>query len=1332
MTGSRGYVLDADLVPVPEGAVGELYLGGAGVSRGYRRAPGRTAERWLPDPFAGEPGARMYRTGDRVRLAPDGELEYLGRFDHQVKVRGHRVELGEVETVLRAHPGVREAVADARDDAAGSRVLAAYLVAGDPPPPLAELRAWTAERLPEYMVPTAWTFLPELPRTPSGKPDRGALPAPAAARPEDAGPYVAPRTPTEEVLAGIWSEVLGAGAVGVRDGFFELGGHSLRATQVLARVRRALSVELPLSALFEHPTVEALAREVERASGAGDALPPLRPAPRDRPIPLSAAQEAALLFQELATAGAQPYAFQGAVRFTGTLDAGALERTLTEIVRRHEVFRTEFVRGPGGPVQEVRPPWPVRLHTTDLRGLPPERRGAELELRVREESVRPFHPARLPLVRWSLFRPAEDEHVLLAVEHHFVHDGWSFGVFLHELTALYGASLRGEPSPLPEPSVQFVDFAVWQREWMHTPAARAQLDFWREELTPLPPSLDLPSDRPRPPELSFRGATLRVRLDPVLAEAAAAFSRRRGTTLFMTLLSAFQALLARWSGRTEFCVGSGAAARSTRESEGLIGMVVNTLALRADLAGDPSFAGLLERVRRTTLRAYANQDVPFGRVVEEVQPERAPDRLPVYQVAFSFHHAPYPELRVPGAVLEVTEALGNGSAKFDLQVIAVPRGEQGAGGGRGEVTLIWEYSTDLFDPPTVARMARGYETLLAAALADPDAPVSALALLPAGERRRVLEEWNATARPYALDVPVHRLFEEHAARAPHAPALSGAGTVLTYAEADRAAEGVARRLRALGVGPETRVAVCLERGPELAVALLGVWKAGGACLPLDPEHPAARIALTVRDARAPVLVTRTGVLPALPEGPRALLLDEGDGAEAASGATVEVSPESAAYVVYTSGSTGTPKGVVVEHRQLANLSAWYREAMGLSPADRGSQVAGPAFDALAWELWPFLSAGASVHFADGETRLSAERAVEWIAERGITVAFLPTPLAERALRLPWPEDSELRVLLAGGDRLHFAPPPGLPFALLNGYGPTECTVVAAAAWVAPGAGVPPIGRPVANDRAYVLDGRLEPVPPGVPGELYLGGAGVARGYLERPAATAERFVPDPFSGAAGARMYRSGDRARWRADGELEFLGRIDRQVKLRGFRVEPGEVEAALDALPGVREAVVEAREEEPGEVRLVAYVVPGEGEAPEAAVLRAALGERLPSYMVPSAWVFMDALPLTANGKTDRAALPRPAPGAGRPVEHAPPASPVAARIAEIWGEVLGVSRVGAGDDFFALGGHSLLAAEVVARVRRAFRVELPLRDLFAAPTVEALAQRVEEASRRGTGFD
>jgi amino acid adenylation domain-containing protein len=1322
IAGTRVVVVDEDLIPAPAGASGELLAGGDGLARGYLGRPDLTAERFIPDPaagLAGEPGARVYRTGDLVSALPDGTLLFLGRIDQQVKIRGFRIEPAEIEAALAAHPAVAAAAVmplQGKSGLAADRRLAAFVVArpGEAPPAAEELRGFLRERLPEPMIPAAWAFPAAFPLTANGKVDRRALARldVVAAGTGESRETAASRTQVEEELAAIWEDLLGISPIGVDDDFFALGGHSLLATQMLSRVRRAFRVDLAPQAVFDAPTVAGLARVVADARGTD--LPEITAGLRPERLPLSNAQQRLWFLDRLIPrlhAYNLPYAF----RLRGPFDAAALERALGEVVRRHEALRTVFAADDDGPYQVIRPAEDFHVRSVDLPF------AAALAL-AGEEARRPFDlAADLPL-RATLVRLGEVDHVLVLVVHHIASDAWSQDLLWRELSALYRSFAAGEPSPLPELPVQYADFALWQAGRPFQEAMAPQLAWWTERLAGAPEILDLPADRPRPAVQSFRGGCVEMELGGGEARAVRGFARRQGITPFMTLLAAFGVLLHRRSGQEDLVVGSPIAGRNRTEIEGLIGFFVNTLALRLDLGGDPSFAALADRVGAATLEAYAHQDLPFERLVEELRPERHLSHAPLFQVALAFAAAAA-DLDLPGLAAEPLR-LATGTAKFDLALSVTDR--------KDALTLALEHAADLFDGATAARLIEHFRTLLLAAVGEPERRISELALLTPAERHELLAEWNDTGRVFnRMDGGglVHEAVSWQARRRPDALAVAAGARRLSYGELEARSNRLSHHLRSLGVGLESRVAIFMERTPERVVAVLAVLKAGGAYVSLDTAHPRERLAFQIADAGSPVVLTQEDLAALLPAVSIPVLSPDDDwpgiaGREDAppeSGPAHRITPQSLAYVIYTSGSTGTPKGVEIPHAGLANLVAWHRDLYGVEPGDRATLVANPAFDASVWEVWPYLTAGASLHIPEEAVRLAPKALAEWSAREGITLSFLPTPLAEAMLDEDLPPGLALRALLVGGDRLHRGPVPGAGFRLMNHYGPSESSVVATMEpleAVAPLEAVPAIGRPIANTRVYAVDPNGEPVPVGVPGELCVAGAGLARGYLGRPDLTAERFVPDPFSPLPGERMYRTGDLVRRRLTGSLDFLGRLDHQVKVRGLRIELGEIEAVLGRHPAVREAAVLLREG-----RLVAYLA---GEETAADELPEYLGQRLPEYMVPAVLVWLPSLPLSANGKLDRralAALPPLGPDAARE-EDETGRTPLEETLAAIWAELLGVPRIGVHDDFFALGGHSLLATRVLSRVRRACGVELMPRALFEAPTVAELARLVETA--------
>jgi amino acid adenylation domain-containing protein len=1318
--GVRCYVLDG-LDPVLDGEPGEMCLAGDCVARGYLGDPVTTARSFVPD--ITEPGQRMYRTGDKVRRRSDGVFEYLGRFDDQAKIRGFRIEPGEVAAVLRLHPGVRDAYVTAERSGHTDARLIGYVAAAATP---TELIDFVAGRLPNYMVPSAIVVLPALPLTPNGKVDRAALPAPdraAAGLADTATPY---RTPTEATLTRIVSGLVGVSDVGADDNFFALGGTSLLVGRFAAQIATELHTAVSLHELFGAETIAAVANTIderattdERATGdertTGDiapTAPPIRRAPRDRPIPLSLPQERVWYFEQLSP-GNLAYNFQATISLHGHVDVDALRAALDEIVRRHEVLRTAFVATDGVAEQHILDAAPAPLRVLDIAA-------EHADKAVAAELRKPFDVTRSPLARWLLLRHGDGENTLLHVEHHFVHDGWSLAVFLSELRALYPAYVAGQPSPLPELAVQYADYALWQRNWMRGDILRAHVDHWTARLAGAPHTLELPADRPRPPVLTFRGAAPRVRIPAELSRALRTFSRNHQVSLFSTMYAGFAALLHRYTGQEDMLVGTGAANRTVPELESLLGMLVNTLVLRTRITADLPFDRLLDQVQRTVIETLAWSDTPVDAVIDAIGPARDPSRTPLFQVMFSFHDSAVPDIDFGGLTGGVTER-SNRTAKTDLNVIVIPRAAQRLGRPPrpedDDLSLIWEHSTDLFDEATMTRMVDHYLTLLADAINRPQAPVRALRL----DTDADIDHLDAWSRgPAVVDArPVPDLVAEQVRRAPDAIAVSDPGMSLTYGELDRRATRLAAALAAAGVGPESIVAVCAGRGAHLVVGQLAVLRTGAAYLPLDPDHPARRIGDLLTGSRAAALLTTAALAGDLAgyAGPT-LLLDHAADLPDPGGETppVTVRPDSLAYVIYTSGSTGQPKGVQATHGGLANLVAWFRQAHRLGPGDRSTLIASPAFDASVWEIWPTLATGGTLAAPPDDVRTAPRDLVGWLAAQRMTRTFLPTPLAEAVLDETWPADTALRLLLTGGDAIRRTTPEGLPFVLANHYGPTETTVVATDTPLPPGGpATPPIGRPVGGTRAYVLTG-LDPAPIGTPGELVIGGSGVTRGYLGDPAATAAAFVPDPWN--PGQRMYRTGDRVKWLADGRLAFLGRIDEQVKIRGFRIEPGEIAAALLRHPDVDDALVVIRTDAGGRPRLVGYAATSAAPAD----LRTFLAERLPSYLVPDHLVPMTALPRNANGKVDRDALPEPATAADNPpnanlteTEH---------RIADLWRSLLGAETVRADDDFFGLGGYSLLVAKMLAQVDEAFGRSVPLAAFLTAPTLAGLARAVDDS--------
>ncbi|WP_446326957.1 amino acid adenylation domain-containing protein [Burkholderia pseudomallei] len=1372
----RAYVLNERLSPAPVGVRGELYIGGAGVARGYLNRPELTRERFIDDPFVA--GGRLYRTGDLARWRTDGRLEYLGRNDFQVKIRGFRIELGEIEAQLAKVAGVREVVVLARDSAsevhdsatehatpdalspspetstatatatATEKRLVAYYT-GDAD--VVALRAQAAQHLPSYMVPSAYVRLDAWPLTPNGKLDRRALPAPA----DDAyarAEYEAPQGAKEEALAAIWRELLHVERVSRHDNFFELGGHSLLAVQLVSRLRQALSVEVALSTVFDAPVLSALAERLE--AGNTEVLPPIPLAPRDGRIALSLAQQRLWFLTQLEGVS-EAYHMSGAVRLDGPLNREVLQRALNRIVMRHEALRTCFVREEGEPIQVIQPHADLTVSYHDLREAESIRHEAgNREQRAKDLSQAhasaPFDLSRDLPVRVLLLQLADEAHVVQVVMHHIASDGWSVGVFLQELSALYGSFIAEQGDPLAPLPLQYADYAAWQRRWLASGQLEKQGAFWQTNLSGAPTLLELPTDRPRPPKQSHAGASVEVKLGAALSERVKRLSQRHGVTPYMTLLSSWAAALSRLSGQEEVVIGSPVAGRNRTEVEPLIGFFVNTLALRLDLSSEPTVGELLKRTKAQVLSAQAHQDLPFDQVVERVKPPRSTAHPPLFQVMFVWQNMPAGELTIPGLTIRAVETPLQ-TAQFELTLSLREAGD--------DIVGHLNYASALFDESTVRRYVTYWCRLLEGMTAGPaNVSVARLPLLDEAERKQVVYAWNATERDYPIEQCIHQLFEAQVDRKPEAIALTFDGQRLGYAELNARANRLAHYLQERGVGPDRLVALCAERGIEMVVGLLAILKAGGAYVPLDPSHPPERlrrmlddtnpVAVLVDDIGADALASFESHVAA--RSPRVHLSRDIAQWRACSPANPSTPRERAArrlaYVIYTSGSSGEPKGVMNEHRGVVNRLWWMQQTYALDERDAVLQKTPFSFDVSVWEFfWPLMS-GARLVIAKPEGHKDPAYLSELIdRERVTTLHFVPSMLQafledEGAAR----GCGSVKRVMCSGEAL----PPSLvkrfyrclPDARLhNLYGPTEAAVDVTA-WACDaeegGASVP-IGRPIANTRIYVLDEYGQPVPRGVAGELYIGGVQVARGYLNRPELTRERFVDDPF--VAGGRLYKTGDLARWRTDGSLEYLGRNDFQVKIRGFRIELGEIEAQLAKVAGVRETVVLAREAAPdtkrhaasnensasnsGEKRLVAYYT---GDA-DATALRAQAAQHLPSYMVPSAYVRLDVWPLTPNGKLDRHALPAPADDAYARAEYEAPQGAKEEALAAIWKDLLPVERISRHDNFFELGGHSLLAITLIEHMRRA-NLHADVTTLFTAPTLADLAVRVG-ASRGDT---
>lgn len=1327
----RLHVLDRWGRAAPLGVAGELHLAGIGLARGYLSRPALTAERFIPDGLGKHIGRRHYRTGDLARYLPTGEIEYLGRLDHQVKVRGFRIELGEIETRLLDHPKVRQTVV-VKSELGGLDRLVAYVVTdGDIESLTTEMRSHLTGSLPSYMVPTLFVPLEAIPKTPSGKVNRRALPVPEADRSQLDRPYVAPRNEVEQVLAELWARLLGVDRVGMNDGFFDMGGHSLLAIRLLSRVREVLDAELPLSDLFARPTVAAMAKAVVEARGSAPTLPPLTLKPPGEEPKVSAAQRRMWTLDQVA-GGSPLYHLPMSLRLRGWLVFEALERSLRHVAQRHRVLRTRFPADVREPTPVVSPE-PPDLACVDLGRLRGVDREAEAGRLMDEEARRPFDLALEAPWRTTLLRLEPDDHRLWVTLHHVAADGWSLGLLVEETVEGYRAGRSGRSADLPELPVQYEDYAAWQRRHLQASKLPEELEYWRRRLDGVPPTLDLPTDRPRPRVPGLQGGMVRRRWPAAKLEALRAQARRLDVTPFMWLLAVYGVLLRRLTGQTDLPVGAPVAGRHVPAVERLIGLFIDTVVVRLDFSGDAGFDELLHRVRHTALEAFANARLPHDELAAALRADRrAPDEA-LFQTALAYLNTSWPKIDLPDLRAEAEER-SSGTAKFDLS-LSVTEHDEG-------LHLVWIYRTELFDRATVQRFARHLEVLADAVLEDPQRGATALPVLTPAQRHQLRMEWNEPLE-YPEPLPADAQVRRTAERVPDRVALVAGDRHFTYHEVIRRADRVARRLVSLGCGPETRVALALERSPELVTAILGIWRTGAAYVPLDPAYPDARLAYMLQDSRSRVLaywdeppLDASGV----PAGTIHVRLDKEIGSHGADGVPGPASGGDdlarLAYIIYTSGSTGRPKGVMVPHRGLAHRLLSDRTAGHVRETERYLQKASASFDVSLIEFFLPLAVGACTVFAQRGRQGDPGYLVELIRRRQITQVIVPPSLLRAILEEEsFAECASLRTVVSSAEAL----PVDLQEAffarsdtvLYNRYGPTE-TSIAVSSWKCRRRRlqrVVPIGRPIARARLYVVDGDGVPVPSGVVGELVVGGVNLAWGYCGRPARTAAVFLPDPFGSEPGGRIYATGDRVRYRPDGALEFFGRADHQVKIRGFRVELSEIEAVLESHPRVDRAVVTDRQDTGGTSYLAVYwvgEVPGEEDASH---LRGWLAERLPGYMVPSAFVRLDALPLDVNGKVDRAALPEPQRSRTEdPAHRTALRTPTEDILAEIWCEILGLDSVVSDDDFFELGGHSLLATRIASRADKAFGGGVSVRDVFEAPTLGKLAERIRRRQTSG----
>lgn len=1331
IAGTRILLLDADLAETGEG---EVYIGGLGLARGYRGDPRLTADRFVPDPRPSLRGARLFRTGDRGALEPGGVLRILGRADDLVKIRGQRVHPQEVIRHLTAHPEVAAAHVRAETGDDGETRLVAYLVPADSHsvPTAGRLREHLARDLPASHLPTRYVVLDALPLLASGKIDAAALPQSQLWQRADDVPFRAPGSATEIELAEVWSRMLGVGRVGADDSFFDLGGHSLAAVQIANRVRARWRAEITVGDLMAHPTVAELAGLVDRAvPGAGDGLPQIERGVDEDRVPLTAQQQQVWFLDRLSP-GNIAYHAQTTMRVAGELDLDALQRAVDTITARQSIFRTTFHDADGVPYQRVHPTGPMPVRLVDLSHVPEQEHRARVEELVVREMTTPFDLGELPLVRWTVVRLSPAIHEIILVEHHFVHDGWSFGLLMKELRAAYTAEVTGEPATLPEPVIQYADYARWQERAMAGAGMRRRREHWAATLAGSPPAVTLPTGRPRSRPQSFAGGMVRAEVPARTVAALRGLARSRHTTLFSAMLAGFYATLWRYTRQDDLAVGSAFGNRQLAETEDVIGMFVNAVVLRCDAGGDPTFAELLRRTGSTVREATANQELPFLELVRALNPDRDPSANPYFQIMFSANDARMPDLELPGCSATVYER-DNGSAKVDLNVVVIPRAEAEPGADSrfdGRVTLLWEYNSDLFDREFITEVAGNYLQLLATMTERPDARLGDADLVRPADRARLLA--LGTGRPAAPASSFAELFAAAVARAPEAPAISTATATLSYAEVARQASAVAALLddsaakttadmeATVGAAP---VGMLLRRTPEALTALLGVLLSGRGYLPLDLTHPAERIAYLLADSGARAVLVEPATAGLLPPGDWAAI-DVGEPATGAGPAFRTPHPASTAWVMYTSGSTGRPKGCRVTHANLDHFVRWTLDQTPDEPPARTLAATALTFDVSVHEILSTLAAGGTIVLVDDVFALPS------LPERLVPTQLnvVPSMLAEllRDGAIPAGVRSVNLTGEAGTAPLvRLLEEAGVPL-VRNLYGPTETTVFVTGAPVTADPGRPwPLGRPGPGVQTYVVDPEGALLPRGVEGELAVGGDGVCDGYLGRPRLTAERFVPDPYGGRPGSRLYLTGDRARWALDDRLEYLGRRDHQVKIRGLRIELGEIEQVLTAHPAVAAAYVVVRGRAPAQT-LLAYVRPASEQPPPAADLDAHARRLLPSGLVPSAYVVLDEIPLTTSGKVDRARLPEPSLDVPEQVreEGQAPQSELERTLSGIWAEILNVPEVRRDDNLFLLGGHSLAVLRIRHRIKESTGADLPVADLFAHPTVAELAGRVAAA--------
>jgi len=1306
------YILDKSLHPVPVGLTGDLYIAGVGLAHGYLNQPKLTEKKFIQHELDDVGSVRLYRTGDLARYLTDGNIEFVGRVDDQVSIRGFRIELGEIESALNQHPSVKNAVILTQKNDEGDRRLIAYLISESGfDLNIAELRDYLYSKLPRYMVPNLYAVLDEFPLTTSGKINRKALLEVDGIQTGFEENYVPPQTPHQELLAGIFSQILGVESVGINDNFFELGGHSLLVTKLVSKIRKTFQVEIDLREVFEAPTLMALARIIQEGNQEERAVPPpIIPVEKDGLLPLSFAQQR-LWFLDQLLPGNSFYNIPLTLRLDGVLNIHALESALNGIIERHDVLRTTFSLIDGKPVQNILPELVISIPVIDLSKESKDVEKHDIEEMAINEARKSFDLSKGPLLRAQVIKLTDTNHVILFTLHHIVADGWSMQILVREMAAQYKAYLTNKPSLLSPLPIQYADFTIWQREWLQGQNLENQKEYWRSQLKGSQTILDLPTDRPRPAIPSSNGAHLDFSLPSDLSLSIVELSHQEGATIFMLLLSAFITLLYRYTGQTDINVGTPIANRTRDEIEGLIGFFVNTLIMRGDLSGNPTFRDFLKRIRDMAFDAYSNQDFPFESLVEMLQPVRDMSHSPLFQVMFTLDNNSSEILELPDLKLSpfISES---GTSKFDLTLQIQDRTEFLVGN--------IEYNSDLFDKSTIERFASQFKNLLVSIVNNPNQKISELSIIGTSELREMLVEWNNTQAPIGSDICVHQLFEQWVQHSPDSVAVSYGEDTLTYLELDKRANQFGHYLQSIGVGPEIFVGVCLDRSIDLVISLLGIWKAGGVFVPLDPEYPKGRLSYLVTDANVSVLLTQedhVGLLSHL-EIPISIL---DKSREQIRGLSVEkpnnsVLPENLAYVIYTSGSTGRPKGVQLPHIGLCNVVATQVETFKVGPGDRVLQFSSLSFDAAMFEMVMGICSGGTLCMGSREEMRPGRDLLDFLLKVEPTIVVFP-PSALKVM--PDSELPSVRIITVAGE----ACPAELVSRWANGrqfynlYGPIEGTIGGTSALCDSGDEKPPVGKPIQNHQGYIVDDYDNPVPIGVSGELVLGGVGVARGYLGRPGLTADKFIPNQFGN--GERLYKSGDIARYLPDGNIDFIGREDDQVKVRGYRIELGEIEVALNQNEDIKETAVLIHTDDIGVPKIIAYIVPQNDQVPEPHFLKKYLGEHLPKFMIPTVFIYIEKLPLLPSGKVNRKELPSP--DSGQSVvesKYIQPRNQLEQTLVQMWQKIIRIDKIGVHDNFFELGGDSIRGAVFINQLEKIIGESIYVAALFEAQTIAELA--------------